>query len=189
MGREIKDKKFPLNFSAADSERRIKCPRAAPARFRSSPPCGEPSRRALLTGRCRGNFSSGIVAPFRREKTRRRIQDRHAEARCARKVARDRDAPPAILAPIRSRGKMSASGRSFNPRQDARAEGKHLEQRRVRSDMKETVWIEFLFSLLAAWHLRLRVMGKVPLQPRRGPRFSLVDVFGASSQHSTKHRA
>src|SRR6266567_4757197 len=81
MGRETKDKKFPLNFSAADSERRIKCPRAAPARFRSSAPCGELSRRALLTGRCRGNFSSETVAPFRREKTHRRIQDRHAETR------------------------------------------------------------------------------------------------------------
>jgi hypothetical protein len=33
-------------------------------------------------------------------------------------------------------------------------EVKHLEQRRVRSDMKETVWIEFFFSLLATWHLR-----------------------------------
>src|SRR5512132_3493894 len=103
MGRETKDKKFPLNFSAADSERRIKYPRAAPARFRSSPPCGELSRHALLTGRCRGNFSSGTVAQFRREKTHRRTQDRRAEARCARKDAQDRDARPAILAPVRSR--------------------------------------------------------------------------------------
>src|SRR5712691_12764615 len=118
MGRETKDKKFPLNFSAADSERRIKCPRAAPARFRSSPPCVELSPRALLTVRCRGNFSSGTVAPFRREKIHRRIQDRHAEARCARKVAQDRDARPAILAPIRSRGKMSAFGRCFNPQEE-----------------------------------------------------------------------
>src|SRR5438477_828971 len=118
MGRETKGKMFPLNFSAADSERRIKCPREAPARFRSSPPCGELSRRALLTGRCRGNFSSGRVAPFRREETHRRIQDRHAEARYARKIAQDRDARPAILAPVRSRGKMSASGRYFNPREE-----------------------------------------------------------------------
>src|SRR5438067_2247492 len=105
MGQETKDKKFPLNFSAADSERRIKCPRVRPARFRSSPPYGELSLRAWSTGRCRGNFSSGTVAPFRTEKTHRRIQDRHAEARCARKAAQDRDARPAILVPIRSRGK------------------------------------------------------------------------------------
>src|SRR5437764_6643944 len=104
MGRETKDKKFLLNFSAADSERRIKCPRAAPARFRSSPPCGELSRRAWSTARCPGNFSPGTVAPFRREKTHRRIQDRHAEARCARKVAQGRDAQPAIPAVVRSHG-------------------------------------------------------------------------------------
>ena len=36
-------------------------------------------------------------------------------------------------------GKMSASDRWFNPRQDPRSEGKHLEQRRVQSDMKETI--------------------------------------------------
>src|SRR6266700_795282 len=118
MGRETKDKKFPLNFSAADSERRIKCPRAAPAHFRSSPPCGELSRRALLTARCRGNFSSGTVAPFRREKTHRRIQDRHAEARCARKVGQDRDARTAILAPVQSRGKMATAGRRFDRREE-----------------------------------------------------------------------
>src|SRR5216117_3707215 len=118
MDRETKDKKFLLNFSAADSERRIKCPRAAPARFRSSPPCGELSRRAWSTARCPGNFSSGRVAPFRREETHRRIQDRHAEARCARKVAQDRDARPAILAPVQSRGKMSASGQCFNPQEE-----------------------------------------------------------------------
>src|SRR6266513_877362 len=115
MGRETKDKKFPLNFSAADSERRIKCPRAARARFRSSPPCGELSRRALLTGRCRGNFSSGTVAPLRREKTHRRIQDRHAEARYARKVPRHPDAGPAIPAAIRSRGKVSPPDRMLQP--------------------------------------------------------------------------
>jgi len=34
---------------------------------------------------------------------------------------------------------MSVSGRYFNPRQDVRAEGKHLEQRRVQSDMKEAM--------------------------------------------------
>src|SRR6266850_2747843 len=101
MGRETKGKKFLLKIQATDSALRTKCPRAAPARFRSSLPCSELSLRAWSTARCRGNFSSRTVAPFRREKTHRRIQDRHAEARCARKVAQDRDARPAILAPIR----------------------------------------------------------------------------------------
>src|SRR5882724_2666376 len=126
MGRETEDKKFPLNFSAADSVRRIKCPRAAHARFRSSPPCGELSLRAWSTARSRGNFSSGTVVPFRREKIHRRTQDRHAEAHCDQKVPHHPEARPAILAPVRSWGKMSASGRWFNPPQDARAKGKHL---------------------------------------------------------------
>ena len=41
---------------------------------------------------------------------------------------------------------MSASGRYFNPWQDVRAEGKHLEQRRVQSDMKETMNRIFLLA-------------------------------------------
>src|SRR5512132_786137 len=119
MRRETKDKKFPLNFLVADSERRIKCPRVGLVRFRSSPPCSELSLRVWSIARCRGNLSSGTVAPFRREKTHRRTQDRHAAARCAQKVPQDRDARPAILAVIRSRGKMSPPDRCFN-RQYAR---------------------------------------------------------------------
>src|SRR5206468_3618122 len=106
MGREIKGKKFQLKIQVADDARRIKCPPVKPARFRSSPPCGELSRRAWSTAQCRGNFSSGTVAPFRREKTRRRTQDRHAAARCVRKVAQDRDEQPPIPATLRSQGKM-----------------------------------------------------------------------------------
>src|SRR5215813_10708268 len=115
MGRETKDKRFLLKIRAADSARRIKCPRVGPARFRSSPPSAELSLRALLTARCPESFFWGSLAPFDRERIHRRIQGRHAAACFARKVAQDRDARLPIPAPVRSRGKMSVSGRQFNP--------------------------------------------------------------------------
>src|SRR5258708_30801393 len=115
MDLETKGKKFPPKIQAADSAPRINCPRAAPARFQSSPLCGELSLRVWSTAQYRGNLFSGTVAPFRREKTHRRTQDRHAEARCARKVPRHPDAGPAIPAAIRSRGKMSPLDRMLQP--------------------------------------------------------------------------
>src|ERR1700757_3462986 len=136
MGRETKGRKFLLKIQAADIGRRMKCPPAAPARFRVSLPCGELSLRAWSTAQYLGNFFSGTVAPFRREKTRRRTQGRHAAARCVQKVPRHPDAQRAIPAVVRSHGKMSASGQCFNPGQEARSAGKHLEEGRVRSDMK-----------------------------------------------------
>src|ERR1043166_2429437 len=102
MDRETRDKKLLLKIQAADSAPRIRCRRAAPARFRSSPPCDELSLRALLTARSRGNFASGTAVPFRREKINPRTQDRHAVARCVRKVPQDSDGRPAIAAIVRS---------------------------------------------------------------------------------------
>src|SRR5262245_19522191 len=116
MGRETKGKKLQLNIRAADSVRPIRYPRATPARFRSSRPCGELFARAWLTVRRRGNFSSETVAPARTGMIHRQTRDRHAAARFVRKVAQVRDARPAIPATLRSQGKMSASGQCFNPR-------------------------------------------------------------------------
>src|SRR5436190_10086674 len=115
MGRGKEDESFLLKIQAEDSAQRIRCRRAGPARFRSSLLCSELSLRALLAARCRGNFSSGTVAPFGREKIHRRTQDRHAAARCVRKVAKDQDARLAIAATLRSQERMSASGRGFKP--------------------------------------------------------------------------
>src|SRR4030095_589135 len=109
-----RDKKCLLKIQAADSARRIKCPRVGPVLFQYPPPCGELFLRAWLTARCRGNFSSGTVAPFCREKIHRRTQDRHATGRCAQKLPQHPDARPAIPATVQSQGKMSASGQSFN---------------------------------------------------------------------------
>ncbi len=106
-----KIKSFHRTIRAADSAQRIKCPRVASARFRFSPPCGELSLRAWSTARSRGNFSSGTVAPFRREKTHRRTQDRHTAARSDRKVAQDRDARRATLQLGDSRSKIVAASK------------------------------------------------------------------------------
>src|SRR5258708_25003216 len=115
MDLETKGKKFPPKIQAADSAPRINCPRAAPARFQSSPLCGELSLRVWSTAQYRGNLFSGTVAPFRREKSHRRTQDRHEAARYGQKAAQDRDARPAIPAVIRSRGKMSPLDRMLEP--------------------------------------------------------------------------
>src|SRR5436190_6269375 len=139
MDPETKGKKCQRKIQEGDGAPRIDCPRAARARFRSSPLSGEPFPRAWSAARWLGNYSSEIVSLFRTQKTHRRTRGRHAAARCVQKGAQDRDARPAIPAIVRSRCKMSASDRWFNPRQDARSEGKHLEQHRVRSDMKETI--------------------------------------------------
>src|SRR5580765_3523386 len=102
MDPETKGKRFPPKIQAADSAPRINCPRAAPARFRSSPLCGELSLRAWSTAQYQGNLFSGTVAPFRGEKTHRHTQDRHEAAHCGQKAAQDRDARAAIPAIVRS---------------------------------------------------------------------------------------
>src|ERR1041385_1635212 len=122
MGRETKDKRLELNIPAVNSAPRIAYPRAGPANFRSFRPSGELSPHAWSTARPRENFFSGTVAPYRREKIRRRTQDRPAAVPCVQKVVQDRDARrPVFPAVLRSREKMSASGPSstFNVRANA----------------------------------------------------------------------
>src|SRR4029077_2405716 len=132
-------KMFPPKIQAAYSAPQINCPRATPARFRSSPLCGELSLRVWSTAQCPGSLFSGTVAPSRREKIHRQTQDRHEAARYAQKVPQHPDARPSILARVRSRRENVGIWSMLQPREDTRAEGKHLEQRRVRSDMKDTV--------------------------------------------------
>src|SRR5215475_14103423 len=98
MDLETKDKRLPLNFPATDSALRTTCPRAALARFQSSPPCGKLSLRVWSSARYRGNFSAGIISPARTETIHRRIQDRPAAARCVRKVGQHQDGQRAIPA-------------------------------------------------------------------------------------------
>ena len=89
---------------------------------------------------------------------------------------------------------MSASGRCFNPQsEDARGwTGNTLEQRRVRSDMKEHNMNRICSPRLYGCVALAAASYAAELQnPRheRAPRFLPVDVFGAYNPHSTKHRA
>src|SRR4051812_41938542 len=115
MDPETKGKKLPLKIEAADSAPRINCRRTALERFQSSPICGELSLRAWSTAQCRGNLFSATVAPFRKEKSHRRTQDRHEAAPYAQKVPQHPDAQPAIPGRVRAREKMTACGQCFNP--------------------------------------------------------------------------
>src|SRR6476469_8782790 len=115
MDLETKGKRFPPKIRAADSAPRINCRRTAPERFQSSPICGGLSLRAWSTAQCRGNLFAGTVAPFHKEKSHRRTQDRHEAAPYAQKVPQHPDARPVILARVRAREKMTACGQCFNP--------------------------------------------------------------------------
>src|SRR5262245_41573835 len=111
MGQGTKDKRLLLKIRAADTARRIKYLHEGHARSRSALLCSELFPPVSLSARYQGNFSSGIVAPSRKEKTHRHIQGRRAVGRCVRKAAQDQDAQPVIPAKVRSQGKMSAFGR------------------------------------------------------------------------------
>src|SRR6266478_1725178 len=102
MGPGKKGKRFLLNFPGTNNAARTKCPSPALAHFRSSALCVELSQPAWSIARFQENFFPETVPPVRREANRRRSQDRRAGARDVRKAPQDRDAQPAIPAPVRA---------------------------------------------------------------------------------------
>lgn len=90
-GLETNGKTFPLNFPATDSALRMKFLHLARACCRPSPLYDKSSLRGGSSVRFRENFCRACAGQARKESRRRRNQDRHVTARCARRFSPDQD--------------------------------------------------------------------------------------------------